>query len=188
MYPLDWPTGVARSERREASKFRASLSRALENVETSLRLFGGDTGRKVQSIVLSSNVAGLRTEKPTDPGVAAWFHWDGEWRCIAVDRYLKVEENLQAIHHIIEARRVEMRHGGLTIVRSTFKGFTPALEAPGSKSWWSVLGVQRDADLGTIRAAYNRLARERHPDTGGSDEMMAELNQARDAALQTAGA
>jgi hypothetical protein len=29
--------------------------------------------------------------------------------CIAVDRYLTVEGNLQAIHHIIEARRTYAR-------------------------------------------------------------------------------
>jgi hypothetical protein len=57
---------------------------------------------------------------PADPGVAVWFTWDGMQVCIAVDRYQKVASNLQAIHHIIEARRVELRHGTLALVRASF--------------------------------------------------------------------
>ena len=34
-----------------------------------------------------------------------------------------------AIHHIIEARRVELRHGTLALVRATFAGFLALLMA-----------------------------------------------------------
>lgn len=175
-YPLHWPEGLPRTERPLQSQFRTTLSGALSNVSDSLAAFGRDSGKAVSGIVLSSNVAGLMG-KPKDVGVAAWFTWDGEQRCIAVDRYNKVECNLQAIHHIIEARRTEMRHGGLHIVRQTFKGFT-ALPAP--DQWWQVLGVSMTANPNEIETAYRAKAKAAHPDAGGSTEQMARLNRARD--------
>jgi len=177
-YPLTWPDGLPRTKEKAASKFQTSLPAALKNVQSSIELFGRDSGKRVENIVLSSNVA-LGAEKPSDTGVAAWFTWDGAQRCIAVDRYPKVEDNLQAIHHIVEARRTEMRHGGLHIVRQTFKGFM-ALAAP--EPWWNVLNVPVTATKAEIDAAYRKLAASAHPDQeGGSHDKMARLNAARDA-------
>lgn len=176
-YPLHWPDGWPRNDRKAASQFKTQLNAALENVRKSLEAFGRDSSKPVTNIILSSNVT-LGATNPADTGVAAWFTWDGDQRCIAVDRYKKVQDNLQAIHHIIEARRTEMRHGGLHIVRQTFKGFT-ALPAPAGTSWWEVLGVPRTASADEIDAAYRAKARAAHPDTGGSDVAMARLNVAR---------
>ncbi len=188
-YPLSWPDGWPRSKGREAGRFKTSLPQALKNVQDSLRLFGADSGRAVTGIILSSNVT-LGAQRPGDPGVAAWFLWDGEQRCIPVDRYTTVEANLQAIHHVLEARRVELRHGTLALVRATFRGFTPALAPPSStRPWREVMqfstGHHPNAD--EISERHRRLARDRHPDAGGSDAAMAELNAARDAALKEVG-
>jgi hypothetical protein len=192
-YPLSWPEGFPRSKTREAGRFKTSLSGALKNATDSLGLFGRDSGRAVSNVILSSNVT-LGEHRPADPGVAAWFLWDGEQRCIPVDRYTTVEANLQAIHHILEARRVELRYGTLALVRATFQGFTPALPAPGTRKrpWREVLdfmpndGPQITRDV--IEARYRRLATIRHPDKpGGSHDAMSELNRARDEALQEIG-
>ncbi|WP_348625913.1 J domain-containing protein [Mesorhizobium sp. LSJC280B00] len=171
-----------------ASKFKTGLSAALKNVRSSLGLFSGDSGKKVDNLVISSNVT-LGVERPTDSGVAVWFVWDGMQVCIAVDRYAKVEDNLQAIHHIVEARRTEMRHGGLHIVRATFRGFT-ALPAPKRRSWREIFSV--DGTLPTtaagVESRYRSLAKARHPDTpGGSHDAMTELNAAKSEALKEIG-
>jgi len=183
-YPLHWPDGLPRTERKVASQFRTSLSAALKNVKGALEAFGRDSGKPVSNIVLSSNVGGLDVESPKDTGVAAWFTWDGEQRCIAVDRYPKPEDNLQAIFHILEARRTEIRHGGLHIVRQTFKGFT-ALPAP--EHWTQVLGVSPNASAEEVNAAYRQRARSAHPDQGGNSDQMARLNFARDVAIRQIG-
>lgn len=181
-YPLAWPDNIVRSDKTVKSQFRTTLPGALKNVKDSLYRFGDDTGRRIDGISLSSNVGGLDPGHIADKGVAAWFVWDGELRCIAVDRYDKVEDNLQAIHHILEARRTEMRHGGLNIVRQTFKAFAALPSPPGSRgprSWSSVLGVAENATVAEIDAAYKRLAAVNHPDKGGSAEEMAAINAAR---------
>jgi hypothetical protein len=180
-YPLAWPEGLPRTERKVTSQFRTSLSSALNNVRKSLEAFGRDSGKGVTAISISSNVT-LGEERPRDTGVAVWFEWDGQQRCIAVDRYPKAEDNLQAIHHVLEARRTEMRHGGLHVVRQTFKGFVALPAPPGQKSWREVLGFRPDerlAGAASIDARYRELATKAHPDKGGSAEKMAELNRAR---------
>lgn len=186
-YPLHWPETLPRTERRVTSQFKTGISGALKNVKGSLELFAKDSGKPVTDIVLSSNVGGLDLKAPADPGVAAWFTWDGEQRCIAVDRYPKPEDNLQAIHHILEARRTEMRHGGLHIVRQTFKGFTALPAPPGRKGWREVLGfgASQSVNADEVKAAYRTKAATAHPDKpGGSTEAMAELTRARDDALR----
>lgn len=176
-YPLTWPPLFPRTANREAAKFKTTLPRALANVQTSIRLFGSDSGKKATDLVISSNVA-LATTSPADPGVAVWFKWDGLQVCIPVDRYQRVEHNLQAIHQVIEARRVELRHGTLALVRATFTGFA-ALPAPSTKPWREVFALPADMrDLAQVEAAYKTRARIAHPDNGGSHERMAELNVA----------
>ncbi len=184
-YPLTWPDGLPRTERKAHSQFKTGLSTAINNVKKSLAAFASDTGKAVSEIAVTSNVAGIAFEPPKDVGVAVWFDWEGQQRCIAVDRYPKVEDNLQAIHHILEARRTEMRHGGLHIVRQTFKGFV-ALPAPeGARPWREVLGLTGpNVTVACIRAAYREKAQTEHPDKpGGSKDKMAALTRARDEAL-----
>lgn len=185
-YPLAWPPTFPRSARRERSAFKTTLETALRNVEDSLRLFGKDSGKPVNAVVISSNYT-LGVRSPADPGVAVYFAWEGLQVCIPVDRYDTLAANLQAIHHIIEARRVELRHGTLNLVRATFQGFA-ALPAPNATPWWQVLQVPETASLPEAEAAFRKLAAERHPDRGGSDAMMADLNRARDEARKVRGA
>lgn len=182
-YPLAWPDGLPRTERKVSSQFRTTLLQAIKNVQKSLQMFASDTGKSTSSIVVTSNVAGIAFAPPRDTGVAVWFDWDGQQRCIAVDRYPAVEDNLQAIHHIVEARRTEMRHGGLHIVRQTFKGFT-ALPAPAdARPWREVLGLTGPVSADQINAAYREQAKAAHPDKGGTAEKMAALARAKAEAL-----
>lgn len=174
-FPLAWPAEVARTKARVRSAFKVSLSRALADLEDALRLFGQDTGQPVRNVVISSNVA-LGVHRPADPGIAVYFDWDGSGRCIAVDRYERVEDNVRAVYYVLEARRQEMRHGGLSIVRSAFKGFV-ALPPP--SDWRRVLGIAPGEGLDAAEAAFRASARQHHPDIpGGSAQRMAELNAA----------
>lgn len=192
-YPLQWPDTMPRfKSARQPGQFKTSLSGAMKNVSDSLRRFAADSGKPLGNVVISSNVT-LGVSNPPDPGVSVWFTWDGMSVCIPVDRYSKVEANLQAIHHIIEARRTELRHGTLALVRATFQGFT-ALPAPASsRTWRQVLGIdigsrREPVNRESIDRAYREKAKTAHPDVGGSAEAMAELNRAREEALREVNA
>lgn len=184
-YPLAWPRHFPRVKEREKGKFQTTLAGALKNVEKSLQMFANDSDKELTNLVISSNVT-LGVMRPDDPGVSVWFTWDGLQLCIPVDRYTSVEGNLQAIHHIIEARRVELRHGSLELIKASFQGFL-ALPAPTKgRPWREVLGFGADGRVSAelVKERYRSRASQEHPDKGGTDASMAELNQARGEALK----
>lgn len=181
-YPLTWPEGFPRTPKRMQGQFRTTLPGALKNVEDELRRFGADSGKKIENLVISSNVT-LGVQNPPDPGVACWFSWDGQQVCIPVDRYSRVEANLQAIALIMEARRTELRHGGLAIVKATFSGFA-RLPAPAeSKPWREVFGFQAQETVsrGLLDKAYKALRSKEHPDKGGTADAFRAVQKAYEA-------
>jgi hypothetical protein len=193
-YPLQWPDGMPRTKIRVTSQFKVTLAAAIDNVQSSLRRFGRDSAMPITNVVISSNYS-LGVTIPADPGVAVFFEWDGAQRCIAVDRYQKLADNLQAIHKVLEARRVEVRHGGISIVRQTFRGFL-ALPNPDATDWRKLFGFRVDQVVtpAMIDAAYKDLAALKHPDRGTTpDERdaltreMATINLARDTAKTEVG-
>lgn len=181
-YPLHWPDNWPRWKRPGSSQFRTTLNGAMNNVETSLRKFSDDSGKKLINVTISSNVT-LGKMRPDDAGIAVYFTWDGISTCIAVDRYAKVEDNLQAIHHCIEAERTKLRHGGLNLVRAAFRGYA-ALPPPAAVDCWSILDIKETSNKDGISRAYKAKAKTAHPDNGGSDSDMATLNAARTEALR----
>jgi curved DNA-binding protein CbpA len=51
-------------------------------------------------------------------------------------------------------------------------------ELDSKKNYYDVLGASRDASRREIESLYKRLAHQRHPDRGGSEEEMKTLNEA----------
>ncbi|KIU33279.1 molecular chaperone DnaJ [Methylobacterium radiotolerans] len=197
-YPLQWPIGRPR-KRPEARKVAAfgKMDRGWKETLT----VGDARGRlqsevdllRAQSVVLSSNVE-LRLDgqirsgqrEPVDPGVALYFSLGGKPHVLACDTYRRVADNIAALAAHIKATRKIERYGVATAAEM-FAGFR-ALPAPGATPWWQVLGVQPGAGAEEIEAAFRKLARERHPDRpGGSHDLMADLNRARDAGLKAKG-
>jgi len=148
------------------------------------------------NVIVSSNlVLGQRgmplanQAEPRDPGVAAYFKLKDKDRVLACDRWNRTADNLAAIAaHIDAIRRVD-RYGVGTLDQA-FAGYS-ALPPPGADNrppWRKVLGLEATDGVCTgeqIQNAYRNLARRFHPDVeGGSHAAMAQLNEARDAALQ----
>lgn len=184
-FPLHWPPGQPRTKSRNTSRFKTSVSGAVNNVQDELRRFGNDTGKRVENVIISSNVS-LGNNRPADPGIAVYFRWDNIDACIAVDQYTHPEENLQAIAKVIEAERAKLRHGGLNILRASFRGYAnlpPPKGADGQLAppWRHVLGIPETGALLEAEGAYRSLVKTHHPDMGGD---AAKFNQITDAIRQ----
>lgn len=207
-YPLQWPAGWKRTG--DAYRQHGQFGKRVSNPKTTWRRLEDVTvtealirvlaelqrmGIDRDDVVISTNVPtrldGLPrsgAKAPADPGAAVYWRDGGANRCIAVDRYLKVEDNLCAIAATLDAMRAIERHGGAAILERAFTGFT-ALPAPGHgapRDWWEVLGVDRaTVTREGCKQAYRRLASQFHPDKpGGSHAAMAELNAAQEQALK----
>ena len=184
-YPLAWPAGWPRTAQRQSGPYRTQLPGALKNLRDEIRLLCGDAA--VRTMLLSSNVT-LGAEAPADPGVVAYFTWDRQQISIPCDRWTRVEHNVQAIALTIEAMRAMDRHGAKHMIRAMFQGFT-AIRGPGPKPWREVLGFgpAEQVTRSMVNERWKALARSAHPDAGGSEARMAEINAAKDAALAEAG-
>lgn len=186
-YPLLWPMGMPRTRDPDSSRFKTELTTSINNVMRELQRFANDSEKAVQNIVVSANVT-LMDQNPDDGGIAVYFRWDNMDCCIAVDKYQKPKENLQAVAHIVEAERTKLRHGGMNIVRASFRGFTalpPPTGASGklAKPWRDVLGVPKGCkDIDDCEVRYRILVKETHPDRPGGD--VVKFNAVADAIRQ----
>lgn len=190
-YPLQWPVGWRRAQSRKDAAFKSyrrdlsiadGVGRVLHELE-SLGIYSRD------NIVISTNVK-LRLDglprsdgpQPSDPGAAVYWLTRGSKvpKCMAIDRYTTVADNLAAIAATLSAMRAIERHGGAEILDRAFAGFAqlPAPEQP-----FQVLGVGANASKEEVERAYRLLASEHHPDKGGDEQQMARINAARDALL-----
>lgn len=211
-FPLSWPDGWVRTrpgsrkfgrfnkgERHYSSqpggsswlrKRNVTVSNGITRILEQLMMMGIDQ----QDIVISTNVRtrldGLPRsgeKEPDDPGAAVyWEDPNGRRkRCMAIDVYTKVADNLAAIAATLEAMRAIERHGGAEILDRAFTGF---IALPSPEQPWQVLGVQMSASRAEIETAYRRLAMHHHPDRGGDPGQMARINAARDAMIERAAA
>lgn len=138
-------------------------------------------------IVISTNIRtrldGLpRSDQgePTDPGAAVYWTKRGQKqpKCMALDRYNRVADNLAAIAASLNAMRAIERHGGAEILDRAFTGFV-ALPAP-EQPWQTLELATSRPSRAQIDEAHRRLAFLHHPDRGGDAHQMARINSARD--------
>lgn len=191
--PGRWVDGRWQSEQKtvKGSK-RITLPTARERLADQLQRLDA------VSVVVSTNMELTRygepradRKPPDDPGVAVYFELHGKDRVLACDRWDSVAGNIAAIaNHIDAIRRVD-RYGVGTLDQA-FAGYD-ALPPPGANNrppWRKVLGLDERLAVSRadIEASYRAAAKQLHPDMpGGSHQAMAQLNEARDAALAEIG-
>ncbi len=206
-YPLCWPTDWPRhGGDRERARFNRkvktasgitpgsfyrrsqelSIADATARVVSELRQFGVLDG----AAIISSNIPLRRdglprsdARSPADPGVAVYWRRpsDKTEKVMAIDQYDRVQDNLAAIAATLDAMRAIERHGGAQILDRAFTGFAalpPAVHDRKGQPWWGIFGCQQTTATDAVLDLYRQLAKERHPDRGGSDELVSELNEA----------
>lgn len=175
-FPLSWPATWPRTAdyKRQAARFRKAGGAKHSVAEASIYVLEELRRLGARNPIISSNMQYRQDGRPyarqmrlDDPGVAVYFVLNDQARVLACDRWTKVEDNLWAVGLHIEAIRGQARWGVGTIDQA-FAGYA-ALPSPAT-NWWEVLGVARDADRETVQAAYRALAKQHHPDAGGSQE------------------
>ncbi|KKX25337.1 hypothetical protein [Rhizobium sp. LC145] len=190
-FPLAWPQHRLRTKLPIKAAFN-TRGRPLTVADAIGRLQGELDRLGASGYVLSSNLQ-LRLDglprsgqaEPLDRGVALYFNIGGEPHCLPCDRYDRVADNVAAIAKHIEATRAIERYG-VANLKEMFAGFT-ALPSPGAKkSWREVFGYHgtQMPTAAELNRTWRNLAGKRHPDAGGSHELMAELNAARAEALK----
>jgi len=153
-----------------------TIAEGVERVRTELERMGV----RDDDVVISSNLT-LRLDglprsgqaEPRDPGVAVYWRDNSKegWplRCMAIDRYDRVADNLAAVAATLDAMRAIERHGGAEILDRAFTGFTALPPPEQAKPWHTVFGVAAHESTDAVRAAYRRLRSETHPDRQGGD-------------------
>ena len=185
-YPLAWPDGWPRTpdwKRESDQRFGGKVYGLMPGrVRDQLVDELGRLGAK--NVVISTNVALRQDGLPyasqkaiSDPGVAVYFTLKNRPLAMARDRFKSVAGNMRSLTLAIEAMRQLERHGGSTMMERAFQGFAAIAPPDWKKPWREVFGVKPDW-RGDIQALYREKARNRHPDAGGSDTLMAELNVA----------
>lgn len=198
-FPLEWPLGWKRTPYHQRQR-RASFSKtertvrdgvvSARNIAVGIADATTRLERQIEAIggtapTLSTNVRlrmngqpDARNDVVVDPGAAVYFRFKGKAVVFACDRYERVADNIAALSaHIDALRRIERY--GVGSLEQALSGYK-ALPADTAADWRSVFGLTEGASAEDVDREYKRLARQRHPDHGGSDEAMAHLNRARD--------
>lgn len=114
-----------------------------------------------------------------DPAYAAvTLHYDDDGRSVEITVKARPipADNLRAIYHAMEARRLNIVRGVDDAVAATYL----ALPAPEKvRDPYEVLQARPDADKDTIDALHRLRARATHPDHGGSAEAFEEVTKAK---------
>lgn len=186
-FPLAWPEGWARTPAttRRAAPYRTNAFAAKENLLHELKLLGA------YNVVISTNSPLKSTGLPyasevSDPGVAVyWSTKQFKERCIACDKWFKIYDNVHSIGKAIGALRSLQRVGASQIMDRAFTAFgalPQSSSAPVVRPWWEVLEIPEAAisalSMAMVQARFRELTTKNHPDRGGNQAHMVELNRA----------
>lgn len=186
VYRTKYVSGIAAGQEHGYDRKESlSIAESTQRVLAELRRMGMDADDIVISSNLRLRIDGLPMSgqrAPEDPGVAVYWRSGSGTRCMAIDRYDRVQDNLAAIAATLDAMRAIERHGGATILDRAFQGF---LALPAPRAWWQVLELtDHHATRAQIMDAHRRLIAKHHPDKGGDTEIAADINAARDQGLE----
>lgn len=179
--PLCWPDGQERTASPDLARFRQTLDSAMAGLHHELIRLGARDAVVTANWRLGSRGWPLAAQPPiSDPAVAVYFTLDGAPCCFPCDRWTTIAANIRAVSLTIAALRGIARWGTRGNVSAAFAGFAalPSPVAGHGPTWWEVLGISQDATAEDIEAAYRRLARQCHPDAGGSHEAFLRLTAA----------
>lgn len=102
------------------------------------------------------------------------------------NRFDKWEDNLRAIGLWLQRQRLAIEEWGIGSGGEAYRGFAALPQATSTAEWADPDAALRWLrDIGgtascDLREAYQSAARKAHPDAGGSNELMAKVNRAKE--------
>lgn len=193
-FPLSWPSGWERAQKRANGPFKRSLDAARRIVSMEVKRLGGT------DVVISTNLP-LRKDgmpyasgvmKINDPGVAVYFNFKDKPMCFACDKYHHLQDNMTAIAKTIEALRGIERWGASDMMERAFSGFKalPETASETQENWRIVLQIPDNVvpRFEDVQQQYRYLLKLVHPDYGGERAAFDRLQKAWAEAKKEMGA
>lgn len=192
MSDLDWPVGFERtnpSERTRNNNYDVTLARSFDDLEAELKRLGVDDYRyEFDARQRKRDNRPYARANPDDPSFVLKWTMDGEQYAVACDRYSRLRDNVRTVgHYLREKRKMEGRPVATGESEFANARLPPADEdavvASGTVPPHIVLGVDKDASDNEVQQAFREKAKTAHADTGGCNEEMKDLLDAREAML-----
>jgi len=186
---FDWPPAFERTPRRERQRkndFRVSLTRAFDELEADLDRIGVDDYRYgFDAKERKRDGRPYADANPDDPGFVLRWSMDGDQFALACDRYVRFLSNVRALGlYLREKRKMEGRpviSGESEFANARLPSGEEAIVT--ERAAHTVLGVEADADPATVKRAYRERVKEAHPDQGGSEDELREIQEAKEVLL-----
>ncbi len=105
-----------------------------------------------------------------------YMHGSGREVRLVMDTQSRCQDNLRVLYLATEALRMNETRGIGDVIADAYL----QLAAPSHVDPWEVLGVRPDAEIEIVHAAYRAKAKIAHPESGGTEEAMKEVNDAYD--------
>ena len=114
---------------------------------------------------------------PTEEQRRVTLHYskDGAEVILQMTKQSRAVDNLRVLYLAVEAMRMNDVRGIADTLREAYLQL-PA--PPKTRDPYEVLGVRPDSPVEVLEAAYRALAKKLHPDAGGSEAGMKDLNEA----------
>lgn len=158
----------------------AALGTTRADLQDEIRRWNDQAGVNVAVLDLPSSYPATKRD---DQVAAITLHLRGVTVPIRVDRWGDFAVNFRCCYLVLRDMRLSEARGVEQAAAAAYAALLPAAKT--QRDPWEVLGLRPGASAELIDNTYRFLARGLHPDAGGSDEAMAELNDARDRAKAT---
>lgn len=160
-----------------------------------LTLWGSDRYSLTAGTASTDGVEAVRpstklNQTPEEATVTLVVYWpkskDREPLTIRYNQQARAVDNLAVIRLCVHDLRLNEARGLDALMREAYLQLPAGAPTKIKRDPYEVLGVTKETPLLVVEAAYRVLAKEAHPDSGGTTEAMAELNEAYDVVKKAA--
>lgn len=110
-----------------------------------------------------------------DRTVRLTYQKNGKPINLTMGKQARAVDNLRVLYLSVEAMRMNEKRGISDVIESAYLQLAAPVQ---ERSPWEVLGIFEGSPLEVAEAVYRAKAKQIHPDAGGSEQKMKELNKA----------